>query len=124
MDFITDLPRSIDKTTGVVYDSILVIVDRYTKISKYILYKKTTSAEDLADLFLKNWFKDQGLPANIISDRGSVFTSKFWSALCYHLRIRRGLSTAFYPQTDGQTERQNQVIETWLRAYVYYIQDD
>jgi hypothetical protein len=124
MDFITDLPRSIDKTTGVVYDSILVIVDRYTKISKYIPCKKTTSAEDLADLFLKNWFKDQGLPANIISDRGSVFTSKFWSALCYHLRIRRGLSTAFHPQTDGQTERQNQIIETWLRAYVCYMQDD
>jgi hypothetical protein len=58
MDFITDLPYSIDKTTGVVYDSILVIIDRYTKISKYILYKKTTSTEDLADLFLKNWFKD------------------------------------------------------------------
>ena len=54
MDFITDLPRSINKTTGVVYDSILVIVDRYTKISKYIPYKKTTSAEDLTDLFLKN----------------------------------------------------------------------
>jgi transposase InsO family protein len=124
MDFITDLPPSIDKTTGVEYDSILVVVDRYTKVSKYIPCKKTTSAEDLADLFLKNWFKDQGLPANIISDRGSVFTSKFWSALCYHLRIRRGLSTAFHPQTDGQTERQNQVVETWLRAYVCYMQDD
>ena len=54
IDFITDLPYSIDKTTGVVYDSILVIVNRYTKISKYILYKKTTSIEDLTDLFLKN----------------------------------------------------------------------
>jgi hypothetical protein len=54
IDFIIDLPRSIDKTTGVVYDLILVIVDRYTKISKYIPYKKTTSAEDLTDLFLKN----------------------------------------------------------------------
>ena len=54
IDFITDLPRSIDKTTGVVYDSILVIVDQYTKISKYILYKKTTSVEDLTNLFLKN----------------------------------------------------------------------
>ena len=68
MDFITDLPRSINKTTGVVYDSILVIVNQYTKILKYILYKKTTSMEDLANLFLKNWFKDQGLPVNIISD--------------------------------------------------------
>jgi hypothetical protein len=58
MDFITDLPHSINKTTGVVYDLILVIIDRYTKISKYIPCKKTTSTEDLTDLFLKNWFKD------------------------------------------------------------------
>ena len=54
IDFIIDLPRSINKTTGMVYDSILVIVDQYTKISKYILYKKTTSIEDLTNLFLKN----------------------------------------------------------------------
>ena len=54
IDFIIDLPRSIDKTIGIVYDSILVIIDRYTKISKYILYKKTTSIEDLTNLFLKN----------------------------------------------------------------------
>ena len=77
MDFITDLPLSINKTTGVVYDSLLVIVNRYTKVSKYIPCLKTTLAEDLADLFLDNWFKDQGLPTNIISDRGLVFTSKF-----------------------------------------------
>ena len=54
MDFITDLPYSINKTTGVVYDLILVIINQYTKILKYILYKKTTSIEDLTDLFLKN----------------------------------------------------------------------
>ena len=54
IDFITDLPCSINKTTGIVYDLILVIIDQYTKISKYILYKKTTSVEDLTDLFLKN----------------------------------------------------------------------
>jgi hypothetical protein len=54
IDFIIDLPRSINKTTGMVYDLILVIINRYTKISKYILYKKTTSIEDLTDLFLKN----------------------------------------------------------------------
>jgi hypothetical protein len=58
MDFITDLPPSIDKTTGIEYDSILVVIDQYTKVSKYILCKKTTSVEDLTDLFLKNWFKD------------------------------------------------------------------
>jgi hypothetical protein len=54
IDFIIDLPCSINKTIGIVYDLILVIINRYTKISKYILYKKTTSIEDLTDLFLKN----------------------------------------------------------------------
>ena len=124
MDFITDLPPSIDKVNNKKYDSILVIVDRYTKLARYIPCTKNISAEALAELFLHYWFKDQGLPASIISDRGSVFTSKFWSALCFYLKIRRGLSTAFHPQTDGQTERQNQAIETWLRCYVCYMQDD
>jgi hypothetical protein len=124
MDFITDLPPSIDKTTDVVYDSLLVIVDRYTKVAKYIPCLKTIKAEELADLFIKYWIKDHGIPAGIISDRGSVFTSKFWSAMCFYLKIKQNLSTAFHPQTDGQTERQNQVLETWLRAYICYQQDD
>ena len=53
-----------------------------------------------------------------MTDRGPIFTSAFWSALCYHSRIKRRLSTAFHPQTDGQTERVNQVIERYLRCYV------
>ena len=67
---------------------------------------------------------DAGAPQAIISDRGAVFTSKFWSSLCYFLRIKRKLSTAFHLQTDRQTEHQNQTLEQYLRAYVAYQQDD
>ena len=97
MDFITDLPPSIDKTTGVVYDSLLVIVDRYTKVAKYIPCLKTIKAEELANLFIKYWIKDHSIPNGIISDCRSVFTSKFWSAICFYLKIKQNLSTAFHP---------------------------
>jgi hypothetical protein len=124
MDFITDLPPSTDSTTGAVHDCIMVVVDRYTKVARYIPCRKTLDAPELARLFVSYWFKDQGLPQSIVSDRGSVFTSKFWSELCFRLQVKRRLSTAFHPQTDGQTERQNQSIETWFRCYICYQQDD
>ena len=65
-----------------------------------------------------------GVPANIVSDHGSLFTSKFWSTFCFYLGARRRLSTAFHPQTDGQTERQNQTLEHYLRVYCNFAQDD
>ena len=65
-----------------------------------------------------------GLPDSIISDRGAIFTSKFWSSLCYFFVIKRRLSTAFHPQTDGQTERQNSTMEAYLRAFVKFEQND
>ena len=105
MDFITGLPPS--KSAGQVYDSILVVVDRYTKLARYIGVRKTIDAPELASVLLRHWIKDYGLPDSIVSDRGSVFTAKFWSSLCYILKIKRRLSTAFHPQTDGQTKRQN-----------------
>ena len=68
--------------------------------------------------------RHQGLPDSIVTDRGSLFTSKFWSSLCYFLGIKRRLSTAFHPQTDGQAERQNSTIEAFLRAFVNFEQND
>ena len=65
-----------------------------------------------------------GPPDSIVSDRGSVFTSEYWSTFCYHLAVKKKLSTAFYPQTDGQTERQNQQLESHLRIYCNYDQND
>jgi transposase InsO family protein len=105
MDFITDLPPS--RWRGQVFNSILVIVDRFTKMARYIPVHKTIDAAELADIYMDYIFKDFGAPKGITSDRGSVFTSKFWSTFAYYLSIRRRLSTAFHPQTDGQTERIN-----------------
>ena len=65
-----------------------------------------------------------GPPDSIVSDRSSVFTSEYWSTFCYHLVVKKKLSTAFYPQTDGQTERQNQQLESHLRIYCNYDQND
>jgi hypothetical protein len=100
------------------------VVDRYTKLARYVPTRKTITAEGLAESFLDTVLKDFGIPDSIVSDRGSVFTAKFWSALCYHCKIKRRLSSAFHPQTDGQTERQNQTLEQYLRSYINYQQDD
>lgn len=122
MDFITDLPPSKRHTR--VYDSIFVVIDRFTKMARYIPVTKTVDAPELAEVFVTSIFKDFGAPEGITSDRGSQFTSKFWSTFCFMLKVRRRLSTAFRPQTDGQTERQNQTIEHYLRCYCAYRQDD
>jgi transposase InsO family protein len=122
MDFITDLPPS--KRRGKAYDCILVVVDRYTKMARYIPVRKTIEAPQLADVFISKIVKLHGVPQSIVTDRGSLFTAHFWSALCYHLNIKRKLSTSFHPQTDGQTERQNQTLEQYLRGYINYQQDD
>jgi hypothetical protein len=77
MDFIVDLPPSMELGQIKAYDAILVVVDRYTKVVKYIPCCKTIDVLELAKVFIKHWFKDQGLPKSIVLDRGSVFTSKF-----------------------------------------------
>jgi hypothetical protein len=122
LDFITGLPPS--KWRGHVYDSILVVVDTYTKWSTYIPCRKDIDAAQLAEIFFEQIVSHYGMPKHLVSDRGSIFTSKFWSSLCFYLGARRKLSTAFHPQTDGQTERQNQILEYYLRCYVNFEQDD
>jgi hypothetical protein len=122
IDFITDLPPS--KRGDCVYDAILVVVDRYTKMNLYIPTTKTCTAADLALIFRDEVVRHYGLPRGIVSDRGSIFTSQFWSDFCYETHIRRRLSTSFHPQTDGQTERANQTLEQYLRCYCTEQQDN
>ena len=86
--------------------------------------KITIDALGLAEVILDVVVWHHGLPDSIVSDRGSLFTSKFWSSLCYFLGIKRRLSTAFHPQTDGQTERQNSTMEAYLWAFVNFEQND
>lgn len=124
MDFITKLPLSEDPASGTFYDSILVIVDRFTKFSYFIPYQESTDAEQFAYLFLRNIVSVHGLPTEILSDRGPPFTSKFWQALMAQLGLNHRLTTAFRPQVDGQTERMNQVLEQYLRCYINYEQNN
>ena len=109
---------------GESYDSILVIVDWLTKMVHYEPVKVTINAPGLAEVILDVVVWHHGLPDSIVSDRDSLFISKFWSSLCYFLGIKRRLSTAFHPQTDGQTERQNSTMEAYLRAFVNFEQND
>ena len=118
MDFITGLPWS----NG--YNAILVVVCRLTKMRHFVPCRDTTSAEQLAELFLRHVHRLHGLPRSIVSDRGPQFVSRLWSTLCSRLGIAVKLSTPYHPQTDGQTERANGVLEQYLRAYVNYLQDD
>ena len=118
MDFVTGLPWSDGN------DAIWVVVDRLTKIRHFVPCRTTTSAPDLANPFLHHTWKLHGLPNDIISDRGPQFAIKFWRQLCSRLGISPRLSTAFHPETDGQTERANQTMEQYLRAFVSHQQDD
>ena len=80
--------------------------------------KVTIDTPGLAEVIIDVVVRHYGLPDSIINDRGAIFMSKFWSSLYYFLGIKRQLSTAFYPHTDGQTEQQNSTMETYLRAFV------
>ena len=119
MDFVTGLPISTE-WKGDSYDSILVIVARLTKMVHYEPVKVTIDALGLAEVIIDVIVRHHGLLDSIITDRGSLFTSKFLSSLCYFLDIKRRLSTAFHPQTDGQTERQNSTMEAYLQAFVNF----
>jgi hypothetical protein len=111
MDFIVGLPR-----TEARYDSIWVIVDRLTKVVHFIPVKTTYSGAKLAELYMSRIVCLHGVPKKIMSDRGSQFTSKFWEKLHESMDTKLNFSSAYHPQTDGQTERTNQIIEDMLRA--------
>ena len=122
MDFITDLPTvRCEKKT---YSGILVVVDRLTRYSRFIPVSARITSDGLATVFLREIFRYYGMPDGIVSDRGSLFTGHFWATFCHLLQCKRRLSTAFHPQTDGQTERINQTIEQYLRTFCNKEQSD
>jgi transposase InsO family protein len=118
MDFITHLPLS----QG--YNAVLVVICRLTKMAHYISCKDTCNAKEVARLYAHHVWKLHGLPKTVVSDRGPQFVSEFWDHLTRRLKIKSLLSTAYHPETDGQTERRNAILEQYLRAYVSYLQDD
>jgi len=118
MDFIVGLPKS----EG--YTKIWVIVDRFSKMAHFIPRKIEEHMKELALIFLKEIWGLHGLPETIISDRDARFTSKFCMSLMQVLQVKRNVSSAFHPETDGQTERVNQILEQYLGSYCSYQQDN
>jgi reverse transcriptase-like protein/integrase-like protein/gag-polyprotein putative aspartyl protease len=118
MDFIGPLPKS-----ALGHDMILVIIDRLTKMAKFIASQSTATSKDVAELFLREVFRYHGLPSNIISDRDPRFTAKFWGALQKALGVKLLMSTAEHPQTDGQAEATVKTIQKMLKPFVFQGQD-
>lgn len=106
------------------YNAVFVVVDRLSKRPISIPCHKTTTARDMARLFIQHIYRWAGPPDSIVSDRGGQFISEFWGEFCRILSIKRKLSTAHHPQTDGQSEIANQYMAQRLRPYVDYYQDD
>ena len=100
MDFVVGLPL-----TGRRHDSVWVVVDRLTKSAHFLLVRTDYSLDKLAELYIKEIVRLHGIPVSIISDRDPRFTSRFWGKLQEALGTRLNFSTAFHPQTDGQSER-------------------
>src|SRR5207248_10180255 len=123
-DFITKLPLSKEPMTNTIYDSVWVVTDRLTKLAYFIPYKESSTAIDLAYAFQRMIHSQHGLPHSIISDRRTTSVSNFWQSLTAQLGVKHKLSTAYHPQTDGQTEQLNQTLEQYLRYYINYRQDN
>ncbi|KAJ1591023.1 hypothetical protein NDA11_005241 [Ustilago hordei] len=123
LDFIEGLPPS-KKYDSKTYDSILVIVDRLTKFAILAPTHKTVTAKQTAVLLYGHMVRLFGYPDHMVSDRGRQFISGAWKAFAEQMGVKHSLSMAYHPQTDGQTERVNQVIEQYLRMYCNYEQDD
>ena len=96
----------------------MVVVDKLSKAPHFIPVKTTYKAANIADIFMKQIFCLHGIPKVIISDKDPKFTSDFWKSLFKGLNTTLNFSTSFHPQTGGQTERVNQVLEYMLRMYV------
>ena len=118
LDYIRGLPEK----EG--HNAILVVVDRLSKMAHYIPTTKEVNAQETVRLLLHHVWKYHGTPKEILCDRGPQFDSQVWKQPCKDLRIEQKMSTAYHSQTDGQTERTNQSLEHYLRAYVDYMQDN
>ncbi len=110
MDFITAVPKSER------FDAILVVVDKLSKYAHFAPLSHPYTATSVARVFLDHVFKLHGMPLTITSDRDAIFISTFWQELMKVQGVKLQMSTAYHPQTDGQTKRVNQCLEAYLRC--------
>ena len=113
MDFVSGFPLTQQK-----HDSVWVIVDKFTKSAHFLSVRMDYSMDRVVELYVKEIVRLHGVPLSIVSDRDLRFTSRFWKELQLALGTRLNFSTAFHPQTDGQSERLIQVLEDMLRGCV------
>ena len=123
MDFITDLPIARKSVLCKNASSILVVVDRLSK-EEHIIPCERMTASYLAHVFVRDVVRLHGLPRSIVTDRGSQFTSDMWKEVCRMLGIKQSLTSAFHPQSDGQSERTNQDVEQHLRRLIDHTQEN
>ena len=116
MNFITDLLSSKDYNETV-YNAVLIMFDRLTKMTHYTVIRKDIDIFTLTELFLYKYVRLYEISDNLIIDWETVFTSKYWNFFCFHLCAQQNLITAFHSQTDDQMERQNQTLETYIRMF-------
>ena len=119
MDFITDLPPNAKSRAR----TLLIITDRLNK-GIILIPILSISAPAVAIAFIEHYIPYHGFPKAIVSNKGTQFTSAIWAILCETLGIKRRLSSAYHPETDRATERANQVIQPYLRAYTTFSQDN
>ena len=113
MDFVFKLPPTAQR-----HDDIWIVVDRLTKFAHFLPIREKFSPQKLAELFMSHIVSLHGVPVSIVSDRDPRFTSRFWKRLMKELGVNLNLSTAFHPQTDGQSERTIQTLEDMFRSCV------
>ena len=106
------------------YDLILVIVNYYTKMMRYLFIKKTLTVIKLTKLFFEKIVLKYEISNDIIINKDSLFISAFWSEICYHVKMKRRLSIIFHSQTNDQIERQNQMLKHYLQVYCSEKQDN
>ena len=113
MDFVTHLPRTQQR-----HDTVWVIVDRLTKSTHFLAVRMTFALKRFRWLYIQEIVRLHGVPVSIVSDRDPRFTAHFWKSFQKSIGTRLTMSTAFHPQTNGQSERTIQVLEDMLRACV------
>ena len=123
MNFVTELSES-KAWNEIVHDSILVVINRLTKMTHYISITKTMIAENLAEILIREIIRLDDLSSSITTDRDSIFIFKYHDSLCYALKIKFKLSTTYHSQIDDQTKRQNNFMKQLFRTFVNFEQNN